>query len=257
MTDSDSKPSVEDSPPPKRDLSDYQKRIAELPDSLIERLIHLRDDPPHPDMKVDDWLRTLYSTYFHRFLSDNSRIWMTATLMVPISLAAFAGVATLKPITTLGLLTLGLPSIVLITLWLFIADKHRVFQERSEEILSAIEEVIEFSRRPRSRSRWGAVRLSRWLLVGAVWVGWLFLFAANPLGLQVQPVQLDVPSIVETARESMPRVTGVQHSNWTLMSLQFNANSNTYELLLTETSSSKTYALTVTTSGRIINVLKP
>lgn len=156
--------------------------------TLQDRLEALLSNPP-PGVKGDDWLRTLYSSYLQRFLSDNGRIWTTATLMVPLSLAAFAGVPALKQLTNATLALLAVPSIVLITLWLFSADKHRVFQEQSEDVLNAIEHVLgirELGKRP----KWGAVRLARWALTVGVWLGWLVLFCLYATGYLPDPESL-------------------------------------------------------------------
>jgi hypothetical protein len=77
----------------------------------------------------DEVARTLYAEYNARFLSDNGRIWTTAATMVPLSLGSFALLASIKHPSRAQVIALPLIGLCLMTFWLAIAAKHRVFQE--------------------------------------------------------------------------------------------------------------------------------
>lgn len=95
--------------------------------------------PSKPD---DEWLRHLHRSYIDRFLSDNQRIWSTASILVPASLAAFPAFFATKGRDFWQALIFGAFSIAVMIFWHFIAEKHRVFQDRSLKLADAIEKHV-------------------------------------------------------------------------------------------------------------------
>lgn len=79
-----------------------------------------------------DWLKTLYKSFSDRMLSDNERIWRTGAILLPLSLSTFAAVVSIKDLHTWHIVVLGFTSSALIWSWLFIAENHRAFQQKSE-----------------------------------------------------------------------------------------------------------------------------
>lgn len=71
------------------------------------------------------WLQNLYQYYLNRFLSDNSRIWLTGSIFIPLSLAGFAVVVGLECPRWPQVVVLMFVSITLIIIWLVIAENHR------------------------------------------------------------------------------------------------------------------------------------
>ena len=155
-------------------LSDEEKRAKEIA-RWKDRLQELYNDT---SAGGNDWLRILYSSYLQRFLSDNNRIWTTGQLMVPLAFAPFAAVPSLTyPFDLLKLLLFSFPSMGLIWLWIIIADNHRAFQEKSEEWLNRIEEVLRIKKPGGNKSpgffvRPGMIRKTRWCLAWGITISW-------------------------------------------------------------------------------------
>lgn len=129
-------------------------------------------------------LSLLYSQYVARFLSDNSRIWVTGSIMIPFGLSGFALVAAMKDATFWRLLPIAVVSTAIILIWNWIADHHRAFQERSMAWIVAIERLliersggaypsfIKIGSPPLS------IRAFRWLLVLIVVLAWMIILVA-------------------------------------------------------------------------------
>ncbi len=148
--------------------------------SLRDQLTDFRKNNP---AIADDWLKAFYSSYSQRFLSDNNRIWSTAQIMIPLSLAGFAALTALKEPQFVHLLTLALVSSAIMIIWLVIAENHRAFQDKSLEWLLEIEKLVVITdplpeKRPdrnflvRLLTGKGAVRKMRFLLTFIVLVMW-------------------------------------------------------------------------------------
>jgi hypothetical protein len=86
-------------------------------------------------------LTAVYGRYTQQFFSDNGRIWTTAATMIPLSLGAFVGLAAIDHPTKLQIVLFSVASWLLMSFWLVIAENHRESQDRSSEVLNAIEEI--------------------------------------------------------------------------------------------------------------------
>ena len=137
-------------------------------------------------------LTTLYQQYAGRFASDNNRIWMTATTMVPLSLGAFGVLASVPKPSLSQVIALPILGWLLMTIWLVIAENHRAFQDRSMAWMQAIErawgitpdgtrEKVGFLVRPGLIRR---MRFALWWTVTAAAILAIFLW---PGGLFIKP----------------------------------------------------------------------
>lgn len=128
------------------------------------------------------WLQVLYNSYLQQFLSDNNRIWATGEWMISLSLAPFVAIPTLKsPFLLAKLVALAIPSVVLVWVWLVIAENHRGFQEKSREWLFAIEELLGVDKPggPKASGslvKPGRVRTMRWVLAFGISILWALIF---------------------------------------------------------------------------------
>lgn len=133
-----------------------------------------------------DWLKTLYTAFLNRMLSDNERIWRTGAILVPLALSAFAALVAMKDLDAWEVAVLGSASSVLLWWWLIIAENHRAFQQKSEAWLVAIQETVGFERAGGHKVRGnglsrvvifpGAVQLTRWGLPVVVTAAWIVLW---------------------------------------------------------------------------------
>jgi hypothetical protein len=130
----------------------------------------------------DEVARTLYAEYNARFLSDNGRIWTTAATMVPLSLGSFALLASIKHPSRAQVIALPLIGLCLMTFWLAIAAKHRVFQEASLQNCDAIEAKWGFSAKPPARKR-VKIWFIRWLMWGTVLIAAVLVILFWPGGI--------------------------------------------------------------------------
>jgi hypothetical protein len=87
----------------------------------------------------DEWLRHLHSSYVDRFLSDNQRIWATAAILVPVSLATFPAFFASSGRDVWKAIVFGAFSVAVMTFWHLIANRHRYFQQQAYTIATAIE----------------------------------------------------------------------------------------------------------------------
>ncbi|MBD2757867.1 hypothetical protein [Spirosoma validum] len=104
---------------------------------IIRQLENISKHPPVD--RQDDWLRFIHQRYTERFLKDNDRIWTVSSIFIPLSLA---GLASVKDGNFISTFLLGMGSIVLINFWFNSAEKHRSFQEKSQDVVEAIEKLI-------------------------------------------------------------------------------------------------------------------
>jgi hypothetical protein len=151
---------------------------AELKRSLV-------DGSAYDDLQKDQWLRTLYESYCKRFMEDNSRIWTTGSIMIPLSLAAFAAVPNMTNARLLHLAVLAAASISLMLAWLVISENHRAFQEKSRAWIVAIELTLGLEKTGESKIKGDALnsllirphaaQAMRWLLLIFVVVGWVLV----------------------------------------------------------------------------------
>jgi len=127
----------------------------------------------------EEWLKEIYKHYQSRFLSDNNRIWTTAAILVPLSVAPFAVLAKGSVLTTMQLLLMAIVSSMFLIAWLFIADVHKEYQNRSDKIINAIEKKIGFvfNHVPQKKIRAGN---TRWLMACGIWSAWLSVLAFWP-----------------------------------------------------------------------------
>ena len=137
-----------------------------------------------------EWLRALYASYTTRFISDNNRIWVTGSIMIPLALSGFALLPTIEKPTIKLLLPIALASSVVLLAWNLIADNHRAFQEKSFAWLTAIEEILDIDKPVAVKvqkgflmgfaSFKGAVRATRWFLFFAVVIVWVLMLLYWP-----------------------------------------------------------------------------
>lgn len=125
----------------------------------------------------DDWLKTLYTAFANRMLSDNERIWRTGAILVPLSLSAFAALVAMNPLSPWKVAVLGAASSALLWFWLVIAENHRAFQQKSEAWLLAIQETVGFERAGGPKVRGNA--LNQFLIFPAAIQGMRRVLAAG------------------------------------------------------------------------------
>lgn len=140
--------------------------------SSIKQAIHSLDGPS---------LHLLYQQYTARFLSDNNRIWLTGSIMIPLALSAFALVPTVQHPTFLRLLPVAIVSVTILLVWNAISEHHRQFQDKSMAWILAIEELL-IERGGGSHpglvkiGRFAlSIRAWRWLLLVVVAIAWLLV----------------------------------------------------------------------------------
>ena len=166
---------------------EFERTVQDLKAKLKESLV---DGSAYEGLQRDEWLRTLYESYTERFLSDNSRIWITGSIMIPLSLAAFAALPTISCPKFIHLLTLAIASSAVMISWLVIAENHRAFQEKSRAWIVAIEETLGLEKTGGPKIRGNilnriltfpaAVQIMRWGLAGAVVIAWILVLAFWP-----------------------------------------------------------------------------
>ncbi len=94
---------------------------------------------PTPDAEL---LRHLHSSYVDRFLSDNQRIWATAAILVPASLAAFPVYFAADGRSAGLAVVFGAFSVAVMTFWYFIAERHRYFQKQAHNMADYLEDYM-------------------------------------------------------------------------------------------------------------------
>ncbi len=174
---------------PKQDSQDIDpKRTA------TEAIVAMRTGGRCTVDEYNQWLLRLHEHFTDRLLSDNSRIWQTGAIFVPIALAAFGALTTIKaPVAWWQVLVLGVPSTLLMWLWLVIAENHRAFQKKSEAWLFAIEEARGFFARhaPNKYASTGhdrhfifpgVIQKARWWLAFGVGTSWVLLLVLSTAG---------------------------------------------------------------------------
>lgn len=150
---------------------------------LREQIQAAREASARSGLQNDEWLRTLYQAYTERFLSDNGRIWTTGSIMISLSLGAFALLPTIGSPRPIHFIVLGLVSSAILASWLVIAENHRAFQAKSLAWIVAIEQSLGLQDTGPAKiagaqitqilSSRGAVQLSRWVLTVSVALGWV------------------------------------------------------------------------------------
>lgn len=134
-----------------------------------------------PNDATDKLLFTLYTAKTDRFLAENEKIWVTGRIFIPVSLAAFAAWAALKPASWQQVFVLGVLSISLLVIWHIVAQAHKRFQIHHEAWLDAIEELKKIDvALPESRSL--SIESMRGWLIGIVAFIWIVIFILTPVG---------------------------------------------------------------------------
>lgn len=133
-------------------------------------------------------LTTLYQEYNKRFLADNNRIWTTGATLVPLSLGAFGVLASINRPNLSQVIGFAVIGWLLMTIWLFIAENHRHFQNRSQEWLDEIEHAWGLPPSPMRGAesflvRRGQIRRMRFVLWGTVTVAAVVVVCVWPGGL--------------------------------------------------------------------------
>jgi hypothetical protein len=142
--------------------------------------------PPEPTAAADEWLRRMHSAYMDRFLADNQRIWMTASIFVPLSLTPFAVLFSIKEPRSVHVIVLAGVSLTLLGFWSLVARRHRAFQAQSLTTVIAIEaralrgtdheDLLETAHRRTVRGAGPRVGLLRVVLLAVVATGWIAVF---------------------------------------------------------------------------------
>ncbi len=165
----------------------FKSAVENLTVKLKKNLV---DSPAYADLRGDEWLRTFYDSFSNRWLADNDRIWRTGSILIPLSLAAFAALPTINCPKAIHLLTLAIISSALMMSWLVIAENQRALVQKSLAWIAAIEGVLGLENigEPKVRGGFfnrivtfrGAIRIIRWMLTILVIVGWLWVLKYWP-----------------------------------------------------------------------------
>lgn len=141
----------------------------------------------------EKWLEILFKHYSDRMLTDNERIWRTGALFVPVSLAAFAALSSIKCLHFWHIILLAVPSSLLMWAWIVIAENHRAFQQKSEAWLIAIQKLIDLDAPVAVKviagglegrvTKKGAVQRMRWTLLFMVIISWIIIIICFIVGL--------------------------------------------------------------------------
>lgn len=175
------------------DASNFQDEVtaAKLAlQKMVEHQIAQKMDPAKA-------LEALLKHYTDRMLTDNERVWRTGALFIPISLAAFAALTSIRCLQVWQVLVLGVPSTALMFAWIVLAENHRAFQEKSEVWIIAICAAmgLQATERPKSQfygkytriTRSGAIRELRWRLFYGVAIAWAIILAGACTSWLVAP----------------------------------------------------------------------
>jgi hypothetical protein len=134
----------------------------------------------------NQWLRTIYEHHSELFLANNNKIWTTASVLIPLSLAGFVAIASLDDLDLYHVQVLMFASISLILIWLVIAENHRAFQQKDEAWLVAIERIIKIEDKTGSKVQSNffnrlltykaAVQISYWILFVGILIVWTYVY---------------------------------------------------------------------------------
>ncbi len=143
-----------------------------------------------------EWLRHFHASYTERFLSDNQRIWTTASILVPVALAAFPAFFATDGRGTLKAAIFGGFSILVMAFWHVIAERHRYYQKRAYNVVSGIEAHIlggDIAQKIRGAASVNAqpprltTRAARIGLLGGTFALWLIIAILAWKGLLPEP----------------------------------------------------------------------
>ncbi len=153
---------------------------------MSQTQIEKGDDP-------DIWLEILYQHYSERFTEDNNKIWTTASILIPISLAGFGAVATINQPSITQVVILMFASIALFTIWLVIAENHRAFQQKNQAWVVAIERIIGVEDRTGAKiltnflnkllTKKFGVQTAYWILYLGILICWVIILILTILGI--------------------------------------------------------------------------
>jgi len=151
-------------------------------EQLVDEIVTVLASLPRPRNGRSDWREILFKHHSERMLADNARIWTVAGILLPISLAAFGALASIKCVRPWHVAVLGFSSVTLIGFWIIISENQRAFQEKSEAWLVAIQRTVglNFRRQGKlARTGLGAVLVKtitiqrlRWFLFVSVITAW-------------------------------------------------------------------------------------
>jgi hypothetical protein len=158
------------------------------PNNLVTNLRQLLKD----DRLDAATLMTLHSSYTGRSIADNATIWITGAFFIPASFAAPVTYLTLSHPGWGAFVLLCAPSLILLSVWVLIAENHRALMIRSAEVASNVEEALgielgndrrQFERGwlPGLASRF-PTRWLRRLLPAILLLGWLGLCIGKAVG---------------------------------------------------------------------------
>ena len=153
-------------------------------EKLQEQLIGIPEDQRH------EWLRILHTNYTQRFTTDNERIWSTGAIMVPLSLSGFAIFTSIDRASLAHSIVIGLASILLMLAWIFIAENHRAFQDKSlawicaiekeAGIMESIDSKLETNPFTKIFTFQGATQVIRVILLMFTIISWLIVWVVWP-----------------------------------------------------------------------------
>jgi len=93
--------------------------------------------------ETSGWIETIYKSRTDRLISENSKIWTTGRIFIPVSIGVFGVYATLEHPTLTQTYILAAISISLLLIWQAISFVHKNFQTVHSDWLERIEKVIE------------------------------------------------------------------------------------------------------------------
>jgi hypothetical protein len=160
----------------------------------VNYLVRLLDDWTQERAKrgldSDAWLLALHEHYSEQMRADNERIWTTGSILLPLSISAFAALVSIDELTRWKAFVLACGSIALIWVWLFIAENHRAFQQKSDAWLVAIKHHIGIKDTSpiKTYGNWmnnaltfrGAIQKMRWGIAFAITLAWLIVWIYVP-----------------------------------------------------------------------------
>jgi hypothetical protein len=89
--------------------------------------------------KEDTW--QIYSARVQMYTSDNNRIWLMGSFILPVAFSIVALVVSQQGLKLIQYIIVGVASTTLILVWNLFAEHHRAFQQKAEAWINAIQEV--------------------------------------------------------------------------------------------------------------------
>lgn len=88
----------------------------------------------------NDLLIAKYNAHVQYFVNDNGRIWVSASIFLSSSILILAFTTTNPDILIQSKILMFFASAILLFSWYFVAEQHKMFQEKHDEIINCIED---------------------------------------------------------------------------------------------------------------------